>query len=124
MPDVSYQKLIDYVLPSLPDSWTRLIVYVSFMEETCDLKYFVRDNSNRYIDCFQLNTEYSALLNILAKIHDESAGIRNQLPEKERWDTMTLCVEDDGSFQTYYDYFDDSESIDTYYDKWKRRYLN
>lgn len=124
MPDVSYQKLIDFVLPSLPDNWTKLIVYVSFMQETCDLKYYVRDKSNRYLDCIQLSTDYSVLLNILSKIHHEIAEMRNQLPENDRWDFMTLCVEDNGSFQTYYDYLDDSESIDMYNDKWRKRYLN
>ena len=124
MPEVSYQKILNYVLPTLPDNWTKLRVYAAFMEDTCDLKYFVRNNTNQYFDCFQFVSDYDKLLSILASIYKETAIIRDQLSEEERWSIMTLCVNADGSFQANYDYSDNSESSEAQFDKWKKRHLN
>ena len=123
MPDVSYQNVLNIILPSLPENWIKIVMFVSFTEDVCDLKYYLRDNRNQYADCFQFCTDQDNLLNILAQLHREITGIRDQLSANDRWTSMTLCIEADGSFNADYDYSEASVEA-AYYDEWKRRYLN
>lgn len=123
MPDVSYQNVLNIILPSLPEKWTRLVLNASFEDDVCDLKYYVKDSRNQYADCFQIISDQDYLLNILAQLHQEISGVRDQLSETDRWTSMTLCVEADGSFNADYDYSEASvEAVCN--DEWKRRYLN
>ena len=55
MIDISYENLFQIIQPSLSDGWVKLIVRASFVEDSCNVKYYIKKSDGNVCDCFNLD---------------------------------------------------------------------
>lgn len=121
MIDVSYENLFQIIQPSLPEDWEKLIVRAFFVEVSCHIKYYIKQNNGQVCDCFSLNYSQRQILQIIANIHQEVASVRARLTGKNRWNALTVMISRDGSFHADFDYSETTWNTDK---EWLERYLN
>ncbi len=124
MIDISYENVFRAMYPSLPDGWQKIILHAAFVDDSCHMKYYVKQQDEEYYSCFELGCEERMILEVIANIHQEIAFIRNQLTGKNKWNAITITIHADGSFRSEYDYSNlvwDSSDSEL---RWKEQYLN
>lgn len=123
MIDVSYENLYRAVYPSLPDNWQRVIIRAAFGDDSSSIKYYVLQDG-KYCDCFELVSDQSAILEIIANIHYTIATTRDNLAIKNRWNAITVVIEADGSFHSDFDYAEKDWVSNETLNEWEGKYLN
>lgn len=117
------QDLYDIIYPTLPKEWDKLVVYAVFLNETYGIKYYVRENTKTFIDCFELDIDGQVLLNIIGSIYYLLSDIRRKNYEHKKWYGITAVINSTGDFTVDYEYFEKNINSDEYYEKWRNIYL-
>ncbi len=124
MIDVSYENLFQIIQPSLPDGWVKLIVRVFFVEESCQVKYYIKQKNGKTCDCFNLDYSQHQVLQIIANVHQEISSVRDQLTGKNRWNALTVIIDNKGSFHADFDYSEIVWKTENATEQWKKKYLS
>ena len=122
MTEIVYERLYKVVVPTLPNAWTKIIIYAAFVKDSCDIKYYVKVNDGSVYDCFQLQINPKQIFDILAQIHHELAIARNPLSPDKRWNGVTIVIENDGAFHADFDY-DELTLNAGVNEQWTQKYL-
>lgn len=117
------RDLYDIIYPTLPKEWDKLVVYAVFLNETYEIKYYVRENTRTFIDCFELDIDGQVLLNIIGSIYCLLSDIRRKNDEQEKWYGITVVINSTGDFTVNYEYSEKNTNSDEYYEKWRNIYL-
>ncbi len=117
-----YQAIFNTIAPFLPESWTKLVVYLEYGEDSYSFAFFYSDGK-KYIKCFDIPkiTEKSlfASFNKIDKIvAPERKKIRGDI-----WSNMTMIVDSNGNMHTDFDYTDLSSGTYQFKKAWKKKYL-
>lgn len=124
MKDISYQKIFNTLQDILPDDWQKVIFYAEYAESSYSMKYFVTTDQDSNIDCFKLKViSKRDIIKAFATIDSYITPVRKELNQKDKWNVMTLIVDDRGNFKADYEYEDISEKSIEYFQKWKEQYL-
>lgn len=123
MVELSFQNLFDIVSESIPSEWKKLIIHALCNEKSAEIKYYVQNSSDEYIDCFDLGCREEHLLQIIRQLHDEIIPARESLEEKKRWNGITVIIRADGEFLADYDYEDEICFSEEYRKIWRKKYL-
>ena len=119
-----YQNIFNILQPVLPEGWKKLILFAGYTAGSYTMKYYIVDENDNYIDCFQQSGVSKAQLIKLFMNIDHIIRIkRTQLDSKNRWSVMTMIVSADGRMKTEFDYTDISENVIAYEQEWKKRYI-
>lgn len=124
MIDVSYENLFRTIYPTLQDGWRKVVIHAAFIEDSCMLKYHIKQADGTYCDCFCIDYDQRKILEIIANLHRAIAVVRDSLNEKAKWNAITVVIEADGTFNSDFDYdavdWNSAESIK----QWTDKYLN
>lgn len=123
MNEINYEKILDTLLDVVPAKWDEIIFYAEYTPVSYSFKYIVKSNG-RYIDCFDIQgvTE-DVLLQKFMRLNEIISPSRASLSKKDKWSVMTIIFQNDGIFNTYFDYADISENSVEYFQNWKAKYL-
>lgn len=117
-----FQQIFDLILPTLPDGWKKMILYVGYTSGSYTMKFYTRDVNGVYTDCFsQKDSNKVRLIKLFMSIDNIIGKERNN--EKDRWSVMTMIVDNGGNMKTEFDYADISENSIQYERKWKEKYI-
>lgn len=106
------QKIFNILQQYLPNNWQEVIFFAGYYKEDCGyFKYWIKLESGKFIDCFNLIPEpkpgeIDKAQEQLMKIKCELKFIRNQLTEKNKWVCMLLRITNKGQLSKHYDYAD------------------
>ena len=123
MIDVSYENLYRAIYPSLPVNWQRVVIRAAFGDGSSSIKYYVQQDG-KYCDCFDLVSDQSAILEIIANVHYTIATTRDNLAIKNRWNAITVVIEADGTFRSDFDYDEKDWVSNETLNEWEGKYLN
>ena len=115
-----FQLVFDEIEPTLPKNWKSVSFFIGYTEGSYSIKYYVTDNSNTTIDCFNLNTlkNRADLMKIFIRLSNKISSIRNNM--KDKWSIMTLSIKNDGSISSNFEYDNaETEGLISYERKWK-----
>ena len=88
-----YQNIFNILQPVLPEGWKKLILFAGYTAGSYTMKYYIVDENDNYIDCFQQSGVSKAQLIKLFMNIDHIIRIkRNQLDSKNRWSVMTMII--------------------------------
>lgn len=121
MESTYYQNIYDYIDPTLPENWQRIVLYAAFRDESCEIKYYVK--TDKYIDCFILTDDHKNLLQIMRSLYQTISDERNNFDTNEKWKLITVIIESDGTVNSYFDYSDDFWQNPKFMDQWTHSYL-
>lgn len=116
-----YQEIFEAVFPFLPDDWQRLIIREVFASEGNEVKFFVQDSSLQFHDPFSLGLNAETVFSISKTIHDSLIQMRPQ-QGKERWNSITIVIDNEGNFNTSFGY-DDCQFDEAFESRWASQYL-
>ena len=121
---ISFQKIFDILSENVPDNWQKIVLYVEYGEESYLIKYFVKNSTGKYLDCYAFDfLDEKSLNEVFSDINNIITPARKNASPKDLWYVMTMIVDDTGCFRTEYEYEDISEYSIEYYMKWKKKYL-
>jgi hypothetical protein len=119
-----FQKIIDKLIPLLPNEWEKLIFFVGYTSGSYTMKYYTSDGKGIYTDCFsQSGVNRMQLIKAFMSIDEILQAERSKLDDKNKWTVLTMMVGSDGSMKTEVDYVDISENAIAYEQSWKRKYI-
>lgn len=119
-----FQKIIDKLIPLLPNEWEKLILFVGYTSGSYTMKYYTSDGKGIYTDCFsQSGVNRMQLIKAFMSIDEILQAERSKLDDKNKWTVLTMMVGSDGSMKTEVDYVDISENAIAYEQSWKRKYI-
>lgn len=119
-----FQKVFDIIQPLLPVGWNKTILYVAYTSGSYSMKYYTKDEKDRYIDCFSNKTVGKAqLIRAFMNIDKIIVPERKKLAEKDQWSIFTLAVDKNGNMKADFDYTDITQNTIEYERRWKEKYL-
>ena len=122
MIDVSYQKIIDIIVPTIPENWEKVVCRIMYFGDSCEIKYYVKDNSG-YRDSFALNLDNQVIIDTILMVEKEVRKVRENLSGDELWSLATIVFRSDGYFWADFNYeVDILENTDAMR-AWKMKYL-
>ncbi len=124
MIDISYENLFQTIQRSLPDGWVKLIVRAFFVEDSCNVKYYIKRADGTVCDCFDLDYSQHQVLQIIANIHQECASVRDRLAENKKWNALTVVIDNNGNFHTDFDYSETAWNTVKAVEMWQEKYLS
>lgn len=117
-----YQAIFNTIAPLLPESWTKLVVYLEYGEDSYSFSFFYSDGK-KYIKCFDIpGISEEVLFAAFKKIDQAVLPERNKI-NADLWSNMTMIVDADGNVHTDFDYTDLSSGTYQYKKSWKKKYL-
>ena len=122
MMDEIYQEIYNTIFPLLPNEWEQIVVRGVFGKEGKEIKYFIRDNTGKYSDCFSLGVEREIILQTSELIINALDRLR-QTSEKQHWNVATIVINNDGDFKADFDYSNDVLFSNKYDSAWREYYL-
>ncbi len=124
MTDVSYENLFRTIYPSLPVGWQKVVIHAVFIEDSCSIKYYIKQANGTYCDCFDIDYDQAKVLEIIVNLHQDIASVRGFLSGKNKWNAITVVIEEDGNFHSDFDYGEaDWNSVENT-KLWIEKYLN
>lgn len=121
--ELSFQKVYELLDDILPDQWKKIAFYVQYGDDSYSMKYYYKDNSDVYHDCFE-NGITKSMRKTFDRINKYILSFRKKTPTKnELWSVMTMIISSDGKFKVDYDYSDISDDPVGYTLRWKKQYL-
>ena len=75
MIDVSYENLFRTIYPTLPDGWQKVIIHAAFIDDSCSLKYYIKQGDGAYCDCFGIDYDQIKILEVIASLHHAGGGL-------------------------------------------------
>ncbi len=125
MEDKLFQRIFGVLEPVLPKYWKKLVFFAGYTEESYTMKYYVKDDKDKYTDCFEQNVISRAqLIKIFMDINKMIMVERGKLDDKSKWSVMTMIVDADGNMKTEFDYSDISEDSIGYEQNWRKKYIH
>ena len=118
-----YQEVFDNIEPFLPQKWNTLIYRCFYTQGSWSMKFYVKQDDEKFIDCFKISSNRKLLLQTFQKIERILSSARNETTDKNKWTTVTLIVNADGEFKADYSYIDLSENMVSYTEEWEKKYL-
>lgn len=126
------QEIFEYLQSVIPCDWKKICMSAEINDESYDICYYVyTSKQNEPIQCFDLSQFYEIetedVLDIFEKVECSLQSLKVcmiELSEKNNWTNYTLILNEDLSFNEYFDYVDDETSQIDYMDEWKKKYLN
>lgn len=119
-----FQEIFDKLQDYLPNEWSSLVFYAAYFDGSYSMKYYIKDNKNEYVDCYNTidlpSIQFTKLFISLDKVISQ---YRKELDDNKKWSVMTMVINSDGNMKTNYTYEDISESFIKYEDTWKKEYL-
>lgn len=117
-----YQAIFDVIVPFLPESWDKLVVYLEYGEDSYSFLFFY-SNGKKYIKCFDIpDVSEEALFASFKKIDQVVTPERNKI-KGDPWSNMTMIIDSNGNMHTDFDYTDLSAGTYQYKKAWKKKYL-
>lgn len=119
-----YQNILDSLQEVLPENWEKLVFYSNYFQGSYSMKYYVKGNDGKYVDCFSMHgVSKEDLMNLFREIDKIIMPVRTKLREKDKWSVLTLTLDKDGRFHAEYDFTDFPEGTITYERGWEKIYL-
>lgn len=119
-----YQEIFDLVLPFLPESWQKVVLYAEYGEDSRCIEFYVEDTREHFTKCFDLpGATGNELLDTFDEIDEVFNAQRQELPADDVWTSATLTVTSTGRLDVDFDYADLSESSLDHKKEWKAEYL-
>lgn len=119
-----FQKVFDVLQDNINIDWKRIIFYVGYSSNSYSMKYYVDDGAGMYKSCFELpGFSMANATKMFAQIDSVIAKERKSLSDQDKWNVLTMIVDDSGHMQTVFDYTDLSEGSIEYEKKWKEKYI-
>ena len=119
-----YQNIFDLLAEVLPENWSKLVFMAGYTVGSYSMKYYVKTESDNYLDCFELgNIDNLQILQLFIKLDSVISPERSSLKESEKWNVLSMTVDSDGKMKTDFDYTDISNDVITYEEAWKKKYL-
>ena len=119
-----YQEIFDLVLPFLPESWQKVVLYAEYGEDSRCIEFYVKDAEGHYTKCFDiLDAADDELLDAFDEMDEVFEAQRQELPDGSVWTSSTLTVTSAGRLDADFDYSDLSESSFEHKKEWRARYL-
>ncbi len=122
MTEKLFQDLFDKLQDGLPKEWNKVVVYIAYTQGSYSMKYYVDAGNGEYIDCFKLLGK-TELVKMFMSIDGMIKPVRSSLAEKDRWNVLTLTIENSGKIKADYDYASIDENRIAYEEQWKEKYL-
>lgn len=124
------QHLANILQEYLPTGWQEVVFFAGYYQDDSGfLKYFVKLDNGKYIDCFNLIPEDKILQPQLFRLHREIKSVRVKLPQKHKWVCMVFSFTNQGKFDQEYDYADGvaqsdlQNYVENYKNKLNTKYL-
>ena len=124
MIDVSYENLFRTIFPTLPDGWRKVVIHAAFIDESCTLKYYIKQSNGTYCDCFSIDFDQIKILEIIASLHHTISSVRNSLNKKSKWNAITVVIQADGTFNADFDYDEVNWNSAKSIRQWTHKYLD
>ena len=119
-----YQEIFDLVLPFLPESWQKVVLYAEFSEDSRCIEFYVKNADGTFTKCFNLlGVDDNELLDAFDEMGEVFEAQRQELPTGSVWTNATLTVTSTGRLAADFDYTDLSESSFEHKKEWKAEYL-
>ena len=124
MGEIDFQRLYELLDSVLPDAWNKVVFRAEYREGSYSMKYYVKDQTGKYIDCYNLQeiTEddiVKAYIEIDKFLYPE----RQKLAADKRWSVLTFSIDSEGKFKTDFSYADIDADYLKYTEEWKKKYL-
>jgi len=124
MTDSFFQKVYDIIQPTLPEEWEKIVLYAAFMQESCEIKYFVKEFAKtKFRDCFEIVDNHIFLFGILSDLQNIISAERSTIEKEDQWKFATITIDSEGNFETFYDYSENFWTDLNYGNIWSRKYL-
>lgn len=125
MNSIDYQMIYNLLADVLPDSWDKVVFRAEYREGSYTMKYYVKESSGKYIDCFDLpDINENGIIRAFIDIDKVIFPVRKDLSKKELWSVMTCCISSDGSISTGFLYDDIEKDYQAFILAWKEKYLS
>lgn len=123
MNEMIYQKIFDEIQDDIPDTWNKIIFLATYTDGSYSMKYYFTDGV-KFTDCFSIpGLKMEELLKKFLKIDKILSEDRLKYAMDKRWSVMTMVINSDGKVNVDYEYDDLSETMISYEENWKKRYL-
>ena len=122
MNDKMFQDIFDKLQNGLPKKWKKVVMYIAYTKGSYSMKYYVDDGRGSYKDCFELLGK-AELIKLFMSIDAIIKPVRAFLTEKNRWNVLSLVIEESGNIKADYDYSNIDDNRISYEEQWKERYL-
>lgn len=117
MNSIDFQEIYNLVESTLPSNWSRIAVCCVRIEDSFDIKYFVKTDDNKYVDCFNLDVPTEIVINALMKVCTLFSS------NTDGWKSVTILINSNGDFNAEADYLNSEVNNTNYIDNWKKKYL-
>ena len=117
MIDINYQGIYDIIADTLPSDWGRVILHCMNWSGSCEITYYVKGHDGAIKDCHDLGLPDEVILNKSIKMLSLVNG------KEYPWRTLTLIINDDGTFDAKADYTSNIDDVDNYLKFWSEQYL-
>lgn len=90
MIDVSYENLFRTIYPTLPEGWRKVVIHAAFMEDSCNLKYYIEQADGTYCEKY-----YGMKENMNAAIAQGKLPVEHMLTFQEvlyRINVLETCM--------------------------------
>ena len=119
-----FQKIYEALNGIIPIKWDRIIYRADYTEGSYSMKFYVKDGTGEYIDCYSLQgVSKAVLIKCFMNLDRLIKMKRKELPEKEKWTVMTIIFDAAGKVNADFDYNSIDESSIDYHEQWKEKYL-
>lgn len=119
-----FQNIFDLIQPLLPNSWSKMVLFVGYTAGSYTMKYYTADEKGKYTDCFsQSGVNKTQLIKLFMSLDKVLGSERKKLDDKNKWTVLTMTVSSDGIMKTEFDYTDISDNAIEYEQGWKNKYL-
>lgn len=117
MISIDFQKIYDEIAFTLPIKWTGILMYCVKINGSYEIKYYIKTEDCKYIDCFDLDVSPERMINVLMNI---CAVMASDIGD---WKSITVLISPDGDFDAKADFNSTELSTEEYIDNWKKKYL-
>ena len=121
---VDFQNLYELLDAVLPNTWDKVVFRAEYRDGSYSMKYYVKDSAGEYTDCFSIpGISEDEIVNAFIQIDKILFPERQQLSEEKRWNVLTMVIDSDGQFKTYFSYDNIDLDYNAFIDNWKKLYL-
>lgn len=119
---MDFQKIADTITPLFPENWQQARLFCQLDKSSYEYFFFVKIG-NEYIQCFDLEKNFSITKKELRYAFKKLFNIMNDAQKEDGWSVATIMLNSSGDFKIEYDYTNTETGLD-YKQKWKNRYLD
>lgn len=118
-----FQKIFSAIEPLLPNGWEEMWYCADYEQDSYSMRFYVRigDKINQLSQCDGMSQ--TVVINKAIEIDKFLAPHRNMLSEQNRWNVLTMVVDNTGHFYVEYDYTDITDRYFEYIELWEKKYL-